>query len=190
MKKFSLALTAMTLLLSAHATLADDFETFLLNISPSISQCTTSAGIEACNLENSSGGTTAIVLNNCISVDGAYSTCSGSWQGSLSQDGYSFSSSVTVSKTVSVPIRSSSQPNIAATVQYQISASTGPAWSSQTPVTMNMTLGQVGTLTDTVSFTGEEFVISNAPISYQPMLSIGPASSGPIPGPVAQHSKH
>lgn len=166
---------------------AEAAEQFPLTIEAGISKCTVANGNVACDSGNPTAQTVSISLDSCIEIPGSVSQCWGIWQATQNRDGYDFTSSVTVSKIVTSPMeKSSSHPKQIANVQYSISATTAPAWSSSFSFPFAMTLGQVGALTDAVSFSGEKMIIvnSNPQISYHPTLSLAPP---PTPNTIPKH---
>jgi hypothetical protein len=181
MKKCFHWLTTIAILISANSALADDPELFTLAVNPSVAKC---MGSDPCVSQYYASQNISIALDNCVDVDGAYSNCSGQWQGTVSQDGYAFNSTVVVVKTAEAPVRTTAKPKVNAYVQYQITATTAPAWSTGSPTSVNMMLGQVGTVTDAITFSGESFAIVNTSpqVYYKPFLSIGSAQTGPVPG--------
>jgi hypothetical protein len=164
-------LTTIAVIFSAQLAMADTTpETFMLNVVEGISKCTTVNGQESCPSGAFTSNEIPVLLSNCIEIPGSYWTCTGTWQDIQSQDGYNFINTVTVTKTLNVPV----EAKVEASAQYRITASTAPTWSTKTPISITLTLGQLGVLTDSVSFNGEEFVVSNSTTSYQPNLTVGP----------------
>jgi len=121
-----------------------------------------------------------IALDNCTGVPMGYYSCSGTWSDTQDLDGFSFTSTITVIKTVMTPVMNA---KVDAQVTYQIIASTGPALSSQQPTSVTINLGQFGRVTDTVTVTGETLNVNNGAELYTPSLTIAPVTVGPIPVP-------
>ena len=121
--------------------------------------------------------TVGVVLNNCIDFPQTFSTCSGTWLGVQGRDGFDFTNSVTVTKTVVAQPQPRLQTRSHANVTYAISATVAPSWNPNPQPSLNVNLGQIGVLTDTISVTGEKFQVtnSNPRLSYVPTLTLGPA---------------
>jgi hypothetical protein len=169
-------------LLMTQAAFADGYELFSMNVSTNIAKCTSDAfGVNSCDGESGTSQDVSIPLDSCFELP-QFSTCSGTLQVSDARDGYSFAGSINVTKTIQRSLgQNSMHPAQAGSVQYQISAVISPGWTTKAPQPINVTLGQVGSLTDTISFPGEEFVItnSNPVISYHPTMSLAPSTSMP-----------
>jgi hypothetical protein len=165
---------------AAHA-MADEQspEVFSLSAATFITKCTT----QFCEQGTEIGPEVDIALDACTGVPYGYYSCSGTWSDTEELDGFSFTSNITVIKTVMTPMGSE---KVNAQVSYQIVASTGPTLSSQQPTSVTINLGQLGQVTDAVTITGETLNVNSGAAVYTPNLTIAPVTTGPIPGPFPQ----